>query len=152
MEQFNRSLHGYNPEEVNAFLDQVITRVESMINELKEKDKKIIELELVKSQNVILKEKIEQYDKMEATLSRAIMMAEQTSEQIKLSAHKESEIVLEDAKRNASRIINEALLKSERTIHETDMLKRNINVFKRRLKNIIESQLEVIDDIEQIEL
>ena len=41
MEKFNRALRGYDPEEVNAFLDQVITQVEKMIAEGKEKDKKI---------------------------------------------------------------------------------------------------------------
>ena len=40
MEKFNRALRGYDPEEVNAFLDQVITQVEKMIAEGKEKDKK----------------------------------------------------------------------------------------------------------------
>ena len=43
MEKFNRALRGYDPEEVNAFLDQVITQVEKMIAEGKEKDKKIYE-------------------------------------------------------------------------------------------------------------
>ena len=64
---------------------------------------------------------------------------------------KESEIILEDAKRNASRIINESLLKAEKADMEAEMLKRNINIFKRKLRGIIEAQLEMVDDIEQVE-
>ena len=55
MEKFNRALRGYDPEEVNAFLDQVITQVEKMIAEGKEKDKKIYELK-DESQFTIYKE------------------------------------------------------------------------------------------------
>ena len=31
------------------------------------------------------------------------------------------------------------------------MLKRNVNVFKRKLRGIIEAQLEMVDDIEKVD-
>lgn len=151
MEKFNRALRGYDPEEVNAFLDQVITQVEKMIAEGKEKDKKIMELQHLETENIRLKEKLEQYERMESTLNKAIMMAQKTSEQIKVSAIKESETLIEDAKSNASRIVNEALLRAEKTEMEASMLRRNINVFKRRLRDIIQTQMDVINDIEKVD-
>lgn len=151
MEKFNRALRGYDPEEVNAFLDQVITQVEKMIAEGKEKDKKIYELQHLEQENIHLKEKLEQYERMESTLNKAIIMAQKTSEQIKVSAIKESETLIEDAKTNASRIVNEALLRAEKTKMEANMLRRNINVFKRRLKDIIQSQMDAINDIEKVD-
>lgn len=151
MEKFNRALRGYDPEEVNAFLDQVITQVEKMIAEEKEKDKKIYELQHLEQENIHLKEKLEQYERMESTLNKAIIMAQKTSEQIKVSAIKESETLIEDAKTNASRIVNEALLRAEKTEMEANMLRRNINVFKRRLKDIIQSQMDAINDIEKVD-
>lgn len=151
MEKFNRALRGYDPEEVNAFLDQVITQVEKMIAEGKEKDKKIYELQHLEQENIHLKEKLEQYKRMESTLNKAIIMAQKTSEQIKVSAIKESETLIEDAKTNASRIVNEALLRAEKTEMEANMLRRNINVFKRRLKDIIQSQMDAINDIEKVD-
>lgn len=151
MEKFNRALRGYDPEEVNAFLDQVITQVEKMIAEGKEKDKKIYELQHLEQENIHLKEKIEQYERMESTLNKAIIMAQKTSEQIKVSAIKESETLIEDARTNASRIVNEALLRAEKTEMEANMLRRNINVFKRRLKDIIQSQMDAINDIEKVD-
>ena len=151
MEKFNRALRGYDPEEVNAFLDQVITQVEKMIAEGKEKDKKIYELQHLEQENIHLKEKLEQYERMESTFNKAIIMAQKTSEQIKVSAIKESETLIEDAKTNASRIVNEALLRAEKTEMEANMLRRNINVFKRRLKDIIQSQMDAINDIEKVD-
>lgn len=151
MEKFNRTLRGYDPDEVNAFVDQVIGQVEKMVSEIKLKDAKISELKSLEQENNRLKEKIAQYERMEGTLNKAILMAQKTSDQIKTNAHRESEIILEDAKRNASRIVNEALLRAEKTEMEANMLKRNINIFKRRLKSIIEQQLEMVNDIEKVD-
>ena len=152
MEKFTRTLRGYDPVEVNAFIDQVIGQVEIMVNDIKSKNKKIAELSHLEDENNRLKEKLAQYERMEGTLNRAIVMAEKTSEQIKLTAHQESESILNDAKRNANRIVNDALLRAEKTEMEANMLRRNVTIFKRRLKDIVEAQLEIVNDIEKVEL
>ena len=152
MEKFTRTLRGYDPVEVNAFIDQVIGQVEIMVNDIKSKNKKIAELSSLEEENNRLKEKLAQYERMEGTLNRAIVMAEKTSEQIKLNAHHESESILNDAKRNANRIVNDALLRAEKTEMEANMLRRNVTIFKRRLKDIVEAQLEIVNDIEKVEL
>lgn len=151
MEKFTRTLRGYDPDEVNSFIDQVISQVEIMVNDIKSKNKKIAELSKLEEENAKLKEKLATYERMEGTLNRAIIMAEKTSEQIKLSAHQESETIINDAKRNANRIVNDALLKAEKTEMEADMLRRNITIFKRKLRSIIESQLEMVNDIEKVD-
>ena len=148
MEKFSRTLRGYNPEEVNEFLDK-IKQVETIVSESKEKDLKIATLE---QQIETSKHKLETYEKMEQTLNRAILMAQKTSEQIKLNAHDESELIINDAKQNANRIVNEALMRAEKTEREALTLKRNINIFKRRVKDIVEAQLEVVSEMDQIDL
>ncbi len=152
MEKFNRILRGYDPEEVNGFLDKVIARVEDMVSEIEKKDKEIEDLKKQIEDVTSLKEKLAQYERMEDTLNRAILMAQKTSDQLKVAAHRESEIVLDDAKKNANRIVNEALIRAEKIENDAITLKRNVDVFKRRLKGIIESQLEVIDEIDKIDL
>lgn len=151
MEKFSRTLRGYDPDEVNKFLDKIIGQVEAMVAEGKEKDDKIQELEKLEIENQVLKQKLEQYERMEATLSKAIVMAQKTGEQIKMSAHDESEILIEDAKKNANRIVNEALLRAEKTEQEANLLRRNINIFKRRVKDIVEAQLEVVSEFDKVE-
>ena len=167
MEKFSRVLRGYDPEEVNNFLDKVIEKVETMVSEIEAKDKKIVELsnldkqtkekynlELnkLKQENLTLTSKIAQFERMEENLKRAILMAEKTSEQIKLTAYQERDIIVTDAKKNANRIVNEALLKAEEVQKETDTLRRNIIIFKRRIKEALSTQAELIEDIEKIEL
>jgi len=154
-----RTFKNYSPEEVDRFLDQVIQTVERMIEDNKAKnqeialkDKKIEELTKLVNSTSSMQEKLAHYERIEGTLNRAIIMAQRTSDQIKSNAHRESEIILNDAKMNASRIVNESLLKAEKTEMEAENLKRNIKIFKRKLRSIIEAQLEMVDDIEQVEL
>lgn len=166
MEKFSRVLRGYDPEEVNDFLDKVIAKVEAMVKDIEEKDKKINELtklnqddkqqisdlKKLEQENLNLTSKIAQFERMEENLKKAILMAEKTSEQIKLTAYQERDIIISDAKKNASRIVNEALLKAETIEKESDMLRRNMIVFKRRLKDALSTQVELIEDIEKIEI
>lgn len=169
MEKFNRTLRGYDPVEVNQFLDEVIKKVENMVVELNRKNEEIrlrdekikaLTQELTNStgnksleqENKLLREKLEQYRRTEDTLRGAIMMAQKTSDGMRLAAHKECETIIDNAKKNANRIVNEALLNAERTEESATTLRRNIHTFKRRLRNIVEAQLEVIDEIDELEL
>ncbi len=152
MEKFSRVLRGYDPEEVNRFLDNVIAKVETMVKDIEKKDKQIEEYNHLQDENNALKDKIAQFSVMEENLKRAILMAEKTSEQIKLTAYQERDIIVGDAKKNANRIINEALIKAEEIEKENDLLRRNMIVFKKRLKEALETQLQLVEDIEKIEI
>ena len=142
MKKFKTGIPGYKKEEVNIFVNDVIKQVEAMIDDLKRKDNEISEL----------KNSLEHYKNMENTFNRAILVAEDASNQIKRIARDESASILDEAKKNASRIVNDALIQAEKTQNETFQLKRNVVAFKRRLRTIIESQLDLVDDIEHLDL
>jgi cell division initiation protein len=149
MEKFNKTLRGYNPKEVNAFLDEVIGQVEKMVLEIKTKDRQLIgSIERIKQ----LEEQIDRYKAIESTLNKTIVAAQDSSEQIRRIAKQESELIVNEARKNANRIINESLLRAEKIEYEASTIRKNISVFKRKLRGIIESQLEMIDDIEIIDL
>ncbi len=157
MEKFTRTLRGYDPVEVNKFLDQVIKQVSKMVKMLKEKDQiikmreqKIAELQKSLAQTNKMREKLLQYERMEDTLNRAIIMAQKTSDQIKTNAINESEMLMDNAKKNANRIVNEALMQAEKAEIEADRIRRNIIVYKRKLKDLLQSQLDMIDEIEKV--
>lgn len=147
MDKFNRTLHGYDPDEVNAFLDQVIKHVEKMVKDMNAKDVKIKELE--EQLNNMPKSDLQ---RVENSLAQSILIARRTSDQIKESAYQERDLIVDDAKKNANRIVNEALLKAERAEDEADKLRRNTTVFKRRLRHVLEEQLELVDEIEKIDM
>ena len=99
-----------------------------------------------------LKKEIENYKRIETDLKTALFKAEQSSNDIKKQAYDERNTIIEDARRNASRIVNDALLRAEKIELKTDTLERNMRIFKKKLKLVVEQQLTVIDEIEELEL
>ena len=151
MDGFTKTSKGYDPKEVNQFLDAVIAQVEEIIKDSKKKTEKLQELASLEQENKRLKDKIATYQRLEKTLNNSILMASKTATNIKANAEHEAEITLNDAKQNANRIINEALIRSEKIENSADLLKRNVTIYKKRLRSLIETQLELVDDIEKIE-
>ena len=67
-------------------------------------------------------------------------------------AREESSMIVTDAKNNASRIVNEALLRAEKIEIKAETLENNMKIFKRKLRLIMEQQIAVVEEIEVLEL
>ena len=141
MKKFDTVFRGYDKAQVQKFLDEVINNYEALLNKsmkTEEENKKLVE-------------QIAYYQRIEDTMNRAIYTAEAAGDQIKSAARREADSLVQEARHNASRIINDALLKAERAQNHADQLRRNTNVLKRRLRQIIENQLEVIEEIDNVD-
>ena len=141
MKKFSSSINGYNKDEVHNFVNEITAEYEKMLNNLKNKDTEI----------ATLKDKCEYYAGMEKTLNRAISVAEDASNQIKSVAKEEARGIVDDAHRNASRIINNALINAEKINTEADTLRRRIILYKKRIRQVMEEQLEMVDDVDKID-
>lgn len=141
MEKFNTVFRGYDKNEVHKCLDEIIKSYEGLLNKSKKTE----------ADNKLLLEKLSYYEKKEETLNRALFVAENASDEIKSSARRECESMINEARRNASRIINDALIKAEKAQDQADQLKRNTNILKRRIRQIIETQLEVINELDKVD-
>lgn len=142
MKKFTVVDRGYNIEEVSKFLDDVIFQTENMLSKMKEQQ---IEIEQLNGQ-------LSHFKAVEGELKNALFKAEKTSSEIKRQAYDERNSIVEDARKNASRIVNDALLRAEKIEIKADVLERNMRIFKRKLKLIVEQQLSVIEEIDEIEL
>ena len=142
MEKFSYEANGYNRSEVNKFVSDVIKETEWIITRVKNQKSEIEEL----------KQELEHYKNIENTLKSAIMKAEETSDNIKRMAREEGNLIVQDAKHNASRIVNEALLKAEKIENEREILEKNMRIFKKKLRLIVEQQMAVVEEIEVLEL
>ena len=141
MKRFTIVQNGYNVEEVNRFIDIVIKRLEKLNN-----DNSLLQVKISSLEEQLKEKKVE-----EVKLSEAILAA-QTSDRIKTLAREEANMIVEQAKNNANSIVHEALLNAEKTEHEAMLLKKNITVYKNRVKNIIKSQLEIAEDLDKYDL
>ena len=142
MEKFHYETNGYNKEEVNDFIKKVISETEGIVTKCEEQKNKI----------KVIEEQLRTYHRVEATLKQSLINAEKTSDDIKNGATEKANIIISDAKNDASRIINDALLRAEKIDQQTDILERNIKIFKRKLKIIVEQQLAVVEEIEVLDL
>ena len=140
MRQFNTTLNGYDKQEVNSFVEEVTNEYESVLNKLKAKE---IEIKA-------LTERLGYYKTLETTLNTAVLVAEDSSNQIKKIAKEEAKLIIDQAKKNASHIINDALIKAEKAELEADQLRRSLKIYKSRIKATIEEQLTMVDDVDNI--
>ena len=142
MKKFDKSLNGYNIHQVNAFVDDVVEKVDSMVTKMKQKDLEIDRLN----------KELEHYKNMDATLNRAVVIAEEAASKYRDASLNESDAIINEAKKNANRIINDALLNEENIEEESARLRRNIITYKRRIRNLIEQQADIIDDLDKIDM
>ena len=136
--KFNTSIQGYNKEEVNNFVREVTKEYENMLTKLKNAS------DLIES----MRSELKHYKDIESTLNRAILVAEESTSNIKKAAYDESKVIIEDARRNATKVINNALMKAEKIESDAESLRRKVAVYKRRFRSLVEDQL---DDIEQFD-
>lgn len=142
MEKFNYEPNGYNRREVNQFISDVIDETEGIIEKCKQQRQEIEKLKL----------ELEHYKSMENGLKDAMIKAEMTADNIKKMAREEAHIIVSDSKNNASRIVNEALLKAEKIENKRELLEQNMKIFKRKLRIIMEQQQAVVEEIDDLEL
>ena len=144
MEKFSYEANGYNRNEVNRFVSDVIRETEGIITRVRKQNTEIEEL----------KKELQHYREIEANLKNAIVQAkaDNESDNIKRMAREERDMIVRDAKSNASRIVNEALLRAEKIELKADTLERNMRIFKKKLKSILEQQQAIVDEIEILEL
>ena len=140
MKQFNTTINGYDKTEVNAFVEEVTKEYEKVLEKLRQSE----------IENKSLRDRVEYYKNLESTLNTAVLVAEDSSNQIKKIAKEEAKLIIDQAKKNASHIINDALIKAEKTEIEADQLRRSLKLYKSRIKATIEEQLTMVDDVDNI--
>lgn len=143
MKRFSIVQNGYDIDEVNRFIDIVIRRLEKLDNENKSYLKEI----------EILNNKLKEKDTTpNVDISKTLQALEEVSNKVRSNAKEEARIIVEEARKNANAIINEALVEAARTENEASLLKKNITVYKNRVKNILKSQLEIAEELDKVEL
>ena len=138
---FGMSFYGYNKKEVNDFLNNVTKEYEDMLNKLKK----------TADEKAKLESELEQYKSIETSLRRTLALAEESNQTIRKSANDESIAILEDAKKNASRIINDALIRAQKIQDDADKIKLDTIKYRNKAINILKEQKEILDKYEDIE-
>jgi len=132
---FARSFRGYNTEEVDEFLERVAKDYENLVRENME----------LKEQIEQLKEKNQSYEKLEETMHNAMVVAQESAEEVKNNANREAEFVRKEAEKDAQRIIEDARYRASRILSEHEEIYKQVQIFKMRFRSFMESQLSALE-------
>jgi cell division initiation protein len=132
--EFANKFRGYDEDEVNEFLEQIMKDFENILEENK----------TLKSNLKQSEEQISHFNSIEQTLQKSILIAQEAAEDVRRNSMKESKLIVREAEKNADRIVNEALSRARRISVEIEDLKKQSKVFRTRFKMLIEAQLDLI--------
>lgn len=132
--EFRNAFRGYNTQEVDEFLDQVAADYEALY-------KSNIEL---KEEIERLKEKLNEYQKMNEAVQQTLLMAQQAADEARASAEERAKLTLERAKMKAKEILDEAQERVRSRERRIEELKALEDSFRARLRAVIESHLELL--------
>jgi len=132
--EFTSKFRGYDEDEVNEFLEQIMKDFENLLEE-----NKTLQSSLKQST-----EQVSHFNSIEQTLQKSILIAQEAAEDVRRNSMKESKLIVKEAEKNADRIVNEALTRARRISVEIEDLKKQSKVFRTRFKMLIEAQLDLI--------
>lgn len=96
--EFSRSFRGYNPEEVDEFLDEIVRELDNVLQEN----------QTLKDQAEEMRSRVEQYRQMEDTLQHTLVIAQETAEEVRENARKEAQVTIGEARADIRRLRAEA--------------------------------------------
>lgn len=134
--EFKHGFRGYQEDEVNEFLDEVVRDYEAILSENAQ----------LKEQLSGVADRIEQYRKLEETLKNALVVAQSTAEEVKVAARKEAELIIREAEQRAEQIVAGGEARAHELEEQAHNARREWDVFRARLKSLLQSQMALLDE------
>lgn len=134
--EFKTKLLGVDPDEVSAFLEEV---AEELTQVIKERN-------ALKAQLAQTTAKLEEYRAKEEDFKAVLTAAQKLSDELRKQAEKEAELLLEKARLEASRILNEAEKKTERTAEENMRLMRIYRENLNRIRGQLQTFMRTVEE------
>jgi len=132
---FKKVMRGFDPEEVEAFLSMVADELESLIHERNRADEELIKL----------RTQLRDYQEVKQTLHTTLAKATDTVEETRMNSLREATLRISEAELQAEKITESARSELQELRHEISLLKTQKESFTRRLRHLLESQIELID-------
>ncbi len=133
-QEFRRVLRGYSEDEVDDFLDRVVGDFEKLLKENAQLKDEIEEL----------RGRVEQYKQLENTLHGALIVAQETAEEVKQSARKEAQLIVREAEEEAARRVRVAEQRVREVEEQYAQSQRAVQAFRAQVKSQLEAQLELL--------
>lgn len=132
---FKKALQGYERTEVDQFLDEIIETLED-----EAQARAVLQAEVSD-----LKERISHFKAMEESLQSTLLLAQRTADEVKAAAHKEADLIRQEARLSAEREIAALGDRIEDSRREAQRAKDTAEMAKSELRSLLLSHLSLID-------
>jgi len=130
---------GFDRDEVNSFLEMVANEFEQIIKQYDELSAKV----------KLLQERIDGYEKIEKILNETLITAQRATDEAKLNAQKEAELILKDAQFRAGKYEDQSRQNVYKLESDLMSLKTQRDGFLARFKSMLRDQLALVDVISE---
>ncbi|RCX16823.1 cell division initiation protein [Anaerobacterium chartisolvens] len=131
---FKKGFMGYSEDQVNEVLDKIIEDYAAYVRENVD----------LKDRISVLNEGIQHYKNMEDSLQNIMLVAQQTSEDIKKNSYEKAENIIKEAEIKAQKIIGDANQEVIKIKFEYEEMRKKLHIFKSKSETLLLSQLEVL--------
>jgi cell division initiation protein len=132
---FKRALQGYDRTDVDKFLDEIIESLEDEATA-----RAALEAEIAD-----LKERISHFKAMEDSLQSTLLLAQRTADEVKAAAHKEADLIKQEARLQSEREIGSLSDKVEEARREHQRMLDIAEKAKSEIRGLVLSYLALID-------
>ncbi len=134
-QEFNKSMRGFDCDEVRAFLNTMADEYEIVLIDNKQ----------IREQLSEQGDKVAEYRNMERTLRDTLMTAERVMQDTRETATREGEVVIQEAHLKAKSILEECRLRTEELRREIIGLRKEKDTYLARFRGLAEAQITFID-------
>lgn len=134
--EFRRGMRGYADVEVDEFLDEVADEYERLFKENIDLNERVEALE----------DKVSQYKRIEETLQKTLVSAQQSAEELKANASKESQLILRDAELKARQMVSDLYSDRQNLEKQIQGLRGVEQDLRMRLRTMLQTFLKQLED------
>ena len=137
-QEFKKVMRGYDPVEVDTFLEILGKQLEKLLLENREGEKRLIELET----------ELKNYKAHESTLKQTLVNVQESSTKSRENSRREADLIKREAELTSAQMIEKASRDVQRLREETITLQTQKQSLISRLRHVLTSQMELLEVLE----
>lgn len=130
---FSRTIKGYNPDEVRAYLHLVAEEIERLVRDNDRLSREV----------AMLREDLEDHSNRERILKDTLLSAQKVAEDLTTNARKDAELIVKDAELLADRVISQAMQR----VGDLEKAIGDLKIERRAARNKLQSTLDTIQQM-----
>lgn len=133
--RFGRTFRGYDPREVDAFLQEVSEEMGDLSDERQQLQESVARLENL----------LDEHKQREQTLRDTLMTTQKMIDQLKANARKEAQLIIDEAQARSEDMLNQSHLRLAQIHDDIVELKRQRTQFEVKLKSLLDAHQKMLE-------